>query len=397
MHALRSERLSAVLLLFAAAIGLVLANSPAAASVDAVASAHIGPAWLDLSIRHWIGDGLLAIFFFIVAVELKRELAIGELNRPAAALAPAVAALGGVLAPIAVFLAFTGGSPSMVGWPVPTATDIAFALGVLAIFGRYLPTRVRVFLLALAVLDDLIAIVLIALVFTHEVNLPALGLAVVTIGVFGLLSRMLRPRSPWLRARRPVWPIALLLIALGIAAWVFTVWSGVHPTLAGVGLGLTMARFPAGRAAHVLEPWSNALVLPLFACSAALVVIPQVGTAHIDPAFWGIVVALPVGKLIGIVAAGALVIRFTSHAGRTALTLGDLAVVGVLGGIGFTVSLLMNTLAFERSPALVAQGTLGVLIGSGVAIAASAVVVTLQSRHYRRLGATPGVGGALSR
>lgn len=395
MRALRSERLSAVLLLIAAALGLALANSPVAAGIDAAVSTHLGPAWLDLSVRHWIGDGLLAIFFFIVAVELKRELAVGELSRPAAALAPAVAAIGGVLVPIGVFLAFTAGSPSAIGWPVPTATDIAFALGVLAMFGRHLPTRVRVFLLALAVLDDLIAIVLIAMVFTESVNLAALAAAVLAVVLFGALSRALRPGAS-------VGPIAegsivALLIALGIAAWICMVWSGVHPTLAGVGLGLVMSRHPAGRAAHALEPWSNAVVLPLFAFTAALVMIPQVSPGNLDPAFWGIVLALPIGKLVGIVAAGALVRRYTAHGGRPAITLRDLAVVGVLGGIGFTVSLLMNTLAFERTPELVAQGTLAVLAASGIAIVASAVVVSAHSRHYRSLGGAEGVGGALSR
>ena len=165
-----------------------------------------------------------------------------------------------------IYLAFTAGSDLSKGWPIPTATDIAFALGVLAVFGRGLPNRLRVFLLALAVLDDLIAILIIAIFFTADPDLLSLGLAVITVAAFGILSRLLRGRMRW--------PIGVLMVLVACLTW-WLVWdSGVHATIAGVALGLVMARNPAGRVAHVLEPWSNGLILPLFAFSAALVVIP---------------------------------------------------------------------------------------------------------------------------
>jgi NhaA family Na+:H+ antiporter len=394
MHVLRSERWAAALLLIAAVLGLVIANLPFGPDLIDLKDEHLDVPWLglDLSAGHWASDGLLAVFFFIVAVELKRELVIGELNSFSKALLPAIAAFGGVIVPAAIFLAFTAGTATAGGWPVPTATDIAFALGVLAVFGTFLPTRVRVFLLALAVLDDLIAILIIAFFFTTDVNLASLGFAGIAIAAFGAVSRLMKPRSAWILARRPQWPVIVVLVVLAVLAWYFVYRSGMHPTIAGVALGLAMSRRPGGRAAHELEPWSNAVILPLFAFSAAMVVVPQVGTSELDPAFWGILVGLPVGKLLGIVIAGAL---GALVAGRAAplLKLGDLLVVGALGGIGFTVSLLMNELAFPGIDGVADQGTLAVLLGSGVAIVVSAVVVAIRSRQYRRLGAQPGAGG----
>ena len=398
MSFLRSERVAAALLLAAAVLGLVIANLPFGASVIAVKDAHLEIQFLrvDLSTGHWITDGLLAIFFFIVAVELKRELVIGELNSLAKALLPAIAAVGGVIVPAAIYLAFAAGSETADGWPIPTATDIAFALGVLAVFGRFIPTRVRVFLLALAVLDDLIAILIIAFFFTTDADLAYLGYAGVAIALFGAVSRVMKPRSAWILGRRPQWPIIAVLIVLAVLTWYFVYRSGVHATIAGVALGLVMSRRPAGRAAHAMEPWSNGVILPLFAFTAAMVVVPQVSPAELDPAFWGILVGLPVGKVVGIVAAGLLGALVARRRSGTPLTFADLAVVGALGGIGFTVSLLMNELAFARLPGVRDEGTLAVLLGSGIAIVLSAVVVTARSRHYRHRGERAGQGGPFS-
>src|SRR5215203_1968398 len=230
MKMLRSERWSAALLLTAAVVGLILANLPIGPALIALKDEHLDLPWLglDLSAGHWISDGLLAIFFFIVSVELKRELVIGELNTLSKALLPAIAAVGGVVVPAAVYVAFTAGSDTVDGWPVPTATDIAFALGVLAVFGRWLPTRVRVFLLALAVLDDLIAILIIAFFFTIDADLAALGFATIAIALFGAVSRILKPRSTWIQSRKPQWPIMLLLVVFAVLAWYFVYLSGVH-------------------------------------------------------------------------------------------------------------------------------------------------------------------------
>lgn len=384
MTLIRSERFSAGLLLAAAVVGLVLANTAVGPGMlDALhTQLPIPGTGLDLSVSHWISDGLLAVFFFIVAVELKRELVVGDLNSPGKAALPAIAALGGVIVPAGIFLLFATGSGYEGGWPVPTATDIAFALGVLAVFGRSIPNRVRVFLLALAVLDDLVAILIIAFFFTQDVQLPFLGFAVVAATGFGLLSRLLKPRSAWILARRPQWPIITAMIVLAALAWAFTYLSGVHATIAGVVLGLVIARRPGGRIMHILEPYSNTIVLPLFALAAAAVAIPTVGLSELSPAFWGILVALPVGKFVGITLAGSLAALIATRRDRPALRLADVAVVGALGGIGFTVSLLMNELAFARSHEVTDEGTLAVLLGSGISIVFAAIAVTLRSRHY---------------
>ena len=398
MNFLRSERWSAALLLIAAVLGLAVANLPFGSALVELKDAHLDVPFLglELSAGHWVSDGLLAVFFFIVAVELKRELVIGELNSVSKAVLPAIAALGGVVVPALIFLGFTAGADTVGGWPIPTATDIAFALGVLAVFGRWIPTRVRVFLLALAVLDDLIAILIIAFFFTSDADLAALGFAAIAVAAFGAVSRVMKPRSNWILARRPQWPIVVVLIVLGVLAWYFVYQSGVHATIAGVALGLVMARRPGGRAVHVLEPYSNGIILPLFAFTAAMVAVPQVSPSELDPAFWGILVGLPVGKIAGILLAGWLGAMVARRRSATHLTTGDLLIVGALGGIGFTVSLLMNELAFAGLPEVIDEGTLAVLLGSGVAIVLSAVLVSRRSRWYQRHGGHAGVGGAFS-
>lgn len=381
----RSERLAAGLLLLAAVLGLVIANTAIGPAVLHVMHEHLAiPAIdFDISVSHLISDGLLAVFFFIVAVELRRELAIGELNSLSKAALPAIAAIGGVLTPAVVYLAFTAGTDVTGGWPIPTATDIAFALGVLAIVGSALPVRVRVFLMALAVLDDLVAILIIAFFFTSDVDLASIGLAAIAITVFGALSRLLRPRSPWILARRAQWPIILAMVALAILAWFFMYQSGVHATIAGVALGFVIARRPGGRAVHSIEPFSNGLILPVFAFSAALVVIPAVSPAELSPAFWGILVALPIGKLVGITLGGVIGgLVFRRHPGTLALA--DLIPVAALGGIGFTVSLLMNELAFRAHRDIADEGVLAVLLGSAISIVISVVVVSRRAAHYRR-------------
>ena len=382
----RSERAAAALLLLAAVVGLVVANTAAGPAVLDLMHEHFAvPAiGFDISLSHLISDGLLAVFFFIVAVELRRELVIGELNSLAKASLPAIAALGGVVVPSAIYLVMTAGTDLAAGWPIPTATDIAFALGILAVFGSAMPTRVRVFLMALAVLDDLVAILIIAFFFTAGVQFAWIGAAAIAITAFGAVSRLLRPRSPWVLRRRPQWPLIAVMIVLGVLAWFFVYQSGVHATIAGVALGFVIARRPGGRSVHALEPWSNGLILPVFAFSAALVVIPAVAPAQLSPAFWAILVALPIGKLVGITAGG--LIGAAIFRGRPgALRWPDLLPVAALGGVGFTVSLLMNELAFRDHPVVIDEGTLAVLLGSGVAIVVSAFAVSWRARHYRRL------------
>jgi NhaA family Na+:H+ antiporter len=213
MTLIRSERAAAVLLLVAAGLGLLVANSPLGPAVMEFRSMHLAiPGTpLDLSVSHWVSDGLLAIFFFMVAIELKHEMVSGQLNSVSKAIRPAIAATGGVVVPALVYLAFTAGSGYEGGWPIPTATDIAFALGVLAVFGKGLPTKLRVFILALAILDDIIAILIIAVFFTADPNLGLLVLAAVGVAAFGVLSRLLGSRA------RPL--VIAAMVAVGLVTW----------------------------------------------------------------------------------------------------------------------------------------------------------------------------------
>ncbi|MDY0828705.1 Na+/H+ antiporter NhaA [Microbacterium sp. BG28] len=375
MHLLRSERFPAVVLLIAAGLGLFLANSPLAPGVVAVKEAHVGiPGLLDLSVSHWIQDGLLAVFFFVAAIELWHELTEGQLSSLRKAVQPAIAAAGGVITPIVVFALIAMGTSSGSGWPIPTATDIAFALGVLAVFGRGLPPGVRAFLLALAILDDIVGIVFIAVLFTDGVDLFLLLAALVGVILFSLLSRRLTHRNRV--------PLGIVLVLLGILVWVLVYLSGVHATIAGVALGLAMASKPAARVRAGLEPWVNGLVLPLFALSAASVAIPAVGLNELQPVFWGVLIALPVGKLLGITVFGWLSQRLEDPEER--LRFADLLAAGALGGIGFTVSLLLSELAFADDAMLRDEATLGVLGGSLVSLVVAAVLVAWRARHYRR-------------
>lgn len=377
MSLLRSARFPAIMLLVAAAAGLIIANSPIGHSVQDLQHTYVGiPGVFELSVGHWVADGLLALFFFVVAVELQFELTNGQLNSARKALQPAIAAAGGVIVPIVVYLAFAWGTESADGWPIPTATDIAFALGVLAVFGRGLPSGVRIFLLALAILDDIVGIIFIAVLFTDGVNIALLAAAAVLVVIFGYLSRKLDTR-----ARAAVIPI---LLVLALATWVLVYLSGVHATIAGVALGLAMAQQPALHARHAMEPWVNVIVLPLFAFSSALVIIPAVSIEELTPAFYGILIALPVGKIIGISLFGWISQRVAHDPAMPRLPMADLLAAGALGGIGFTVSLLLSELAFEGNDLLTDEAVLGVLSGSLVSVLIAGILVSMRARHYRR-------------
>jgi NhaA family Na+:H+ antiporter len=377
MSLLRSARFPAIVLLGAAILALIIANSPLGPAAAGVKETYLGiPGVFEMSVGHWVQDGLLAVFFFIVAVELQYDLTNGELNSARKALQPAIAAAGGVVVPVVVYLIFAVGSDAVDGWPIPTATDIAFALGVLAVFGRGLPSGIRIFLLALAILDDIVGIVFIAVLFTDDVNIGLLAFAALAVVLFGVLSRRLDTRARV--------PIAIVLVLLAIATWVLVYESGVHATIAGVALGLAMAQRPALRTRHELEPWVNGIVLPLFAFSAALVVIPSVSPSQLSPAFWGVLVALPVGKIVGISIAGWISLRLGSRGAAPHLSFADLLAAGALGGIGFTVSLLLSELAFAGAPVIRDEATLGVLGGSMISIVLAAILVAARARHYRR-------------
>ena len=380
MKLLRSARFPAILLLLAAAAGLIIANSPIGPAVLEFSHVHLAVPGtdIDLSLTHWVSDGLLVFFFFAVSVELQYELTRGELRSARRAAVPAFAAAGGVLVPIAVYLAVTAGSGYQEGWPIPTATDIAFALGVLAIAGRGLPPGIRVFLLALAIIDDVVGIIFIAVLFATDLDFGMLSAGLVAAALFGGLSRLLHTRARG-------WIVAGLVVTAA-ATWAFILLSGVHATIAGVLLGLAMAQTPALVVRHAIEPWVNGVILPLFAFTAALVVIPTAGDGA-SVVFWGILIALPVGKLVGIAGAGWIGQRlFARDPTHPKIALGDLIAVGSLGGIGFTVSLLLANLAFATQPLIRDQAVLGVITGSLISAVIAVVLVVLRVRHHRRAG-----------
>lgn len=374
------------LMIAAAFLALVWANSPWQASYQAISQTVVGPAaiHLDLSLATWAADGLLAIFFFVVGVELKHEIVVGSLRNPKEAGVPVLAAMGGMVVPavlyVTIVLALDPG-PALRGWAIPTATDIAFALAVLAIFGRGLPTALRVFLLTLAVVDDLLAIVIIAVFYTNGVDLrPLLG-SFAVIAVFGFA----------LRGKKLRWWI---LIPLAVVAWVLMHESGVHATIAGVLLGFCAPARPVQgeltprtqQLEHAVRPVSTGIALPLFAFFAAGVSLTG-GTGPLevlsDPVAIAIMVALVVGKLVGVLGVTALVTRITSLRLPDGIGLRDLLPVGFLTGIGFTVSLLIAELSFEGGidePA----AKFAVLVASVLAALLAALTLRWDAKRARR-------------
>lgn len=373
---IRNPQVSAMLLLGGALLGLVIANSGLGAGLDALKRLHLPFTvfGLDLSAAHWVTDGLLVVFFFVVAIELRYEFTQGDLSSVSKAAVPTIAALGGVAVPALIYLNLAGADGGR-GWPIPTATDIAFALGVLALVARRLPSRVRALLLALAVIDDLIGILFIAVFFTETVSLPLLALAAAGVAAFWLLGRAYH-------GKRGNWALRILIVAVAGITWWLVARSGIHATIAGVALGLVLAPAPAESARGKLEPLTNGIVLPVFAFTAASVTIPHVPLGALSPVFWAIVVALPVGKLVGITAAG-LLGQWALRVPRGArVLLRELIGIGLLGGIGFTVALLMNELAHRTTPELITEGTLGVLAGSLIAALLGAIYLALLNRGY---------------
>ena len=346
---LRVETVGGGILLGAAALALVVANSPLHDAYESFrhTSLTLGPITLDVA--HWISEGLLALFFFVAGLEVKRELVVGELRERRRAALPVVAAIAGMLVPALVYTAVAWGAEGGGrGWAVPMATDIAFALGVLAIAHEKYPASLRVLLLSLAVVDDLGAILVIAVVFASGVDpLAMLGALVVFAAYAALQAR--RVTAWWVYV-----PLALL-------AWVFVHEAGIHATVAAVALGLlTRVRpdkgeehAPGERLEHRLQPWSAGFVVPLFAFTAAGVSLSGevLGAALRDRIAIAVFVGLVAGKIFGIAGGIALARRFGIVSVPTGVRTYDTFALGALGGVGFTVSLLLAELAFEGQTA----------------------------------------------
>jgi NhaA family Na+:H+ antiporter len=374
---LHNETYSGALLLVAATAAMIIANSPWSEWYFSLSNTVIGPEaiHLDLKVSTWAADGLLAIFFFVAGMELKYELVSGSLSNRANAAVPIAAALGGMIVPAVIFFAINAGTPSAKGWGIPMATDIAFALAVLGIAGRRLPIELRAFLLSLAVVDDLGAIMVIAIFYSSSIALTYLLASAACIVIFATAQRK-GIRSP------------LLYLPLGLATWVLLHESGVHATIAGVALGLAMriktkdgeTESPLESALDKFHPWSAGLCVPVFAFFAAGISIVgiSVGQAFTSPVSVGVMIGLVVGKPIGILGFAWLAARFTKAELSKSLYWGDVLAIGLLAGVGFTVSLLITKLAFIGDAELDALARLSVLMAS--VIAAVLAVIALQIR-----------------
>ena len=343
----------------AAALALLAANSPLSGAYFRMLEAYLGP----LSTLHWINDGLMALFFLLVALEIKREFLEGHLSTWPRRVLPGIAAAGGMIVPALIYVGVNAGEPANLrGWAIPTATDIAFALGVLMLLGPRVPVSLKVFLTALAIIDDLAAVTIIALLYTDELSLPWLALAAVAvIALWGMNRSRITKLAPYL--------------VIGLLLWVFVLKSGVHATLAGVALALTIPlRASPGRPddehsplhalEHWLQPWVGYLVVPIFGFANAGVRLSESAGGVFSNIPIGIAAGLFVGKQVGVFSFSWAAIRFNVADCPRDASLLQLYGVSVLCGIGFTMSLFIGLLAFPGAPHLQDGVKLGVLAGS---------------------------------
>jgi NhaA family Na+:H+ antiporter len=394
---LRLESASGMLLLAGAALAIVFANTPLAPFYDGLLSTpvevRIGELQIAKPLLLWINDGLMAVFFFLVGLELKREVLEGELSQPAQVALPAIAALGGIVAPALIYVAFNRGDDlALSGWAIPAATDIAFALGVLALLGSRVPTALKIFLMTLAILDDLGAILIIAIFYSSDLSLQSLLIAAAAVVLLAVLNRI------------GVKALAGYVV-IGIVLWVSVLKSGVHATLAGVVLaafiplrvGGEPEQAPLRRLEHGLHPWVAYGILPLFAFANAGVSLHGLSFEKLlEPVPLGIALGLFLGKQLGVfgftwLAVKARLARLPSSVGWA-----EIYGVSVLCGIGFTMSLFIGSLAFEHGgPDYAVDDRLGILLGSIL----SAVVgyFVLKQVLSRRAGPDGNAGTAHSR
>ncbi|HEU0045552.1 Na+/H+ antiporter NhaA [Sphingomonas sp.] len=373
---LSSEATAGLMLMASAALALVVANSFVAPAY--FAALHVSVA--GLSVEHWVNDGLMALFFLLVGLEIKRELIDGQLSTWRRRALPGIAAIGGMVVPAAIFVALNAGEPATLrGWAIPTATDIAFALGVLALLGRRVPVSLKIFLTALAIIDDLGAVAIIALFYTADLALGWLLLGAAAVAVGYLLNR------------RGVVRLAPYLL-LGAVLWVLVLRSGVHPTLAGVALALVVplraspgrpddGASPLHRLEHALQPWVAYLVLPVFGFANAGVALGGVGPGVLSaPLPLGVAAGLFFGKQLGVFGASWAAIRLRLAPPPDGASMRQLYGVALLCGVGFTMSLFIGALAFRHDPELLAEVKIAVLAGSALSALAGAAVMLAPRR-----------------
>ncbi|EPF68320.1 Na+/H+ antiporter NhaA [Pseudomonas syringae] len=370
-----AESAGGLVLMAAALAALIVANSPLADSYFAALHA----VFAGLSVSHWINDGLMAIFFMLVGLEIKREVLAGQLASWSQRALPGFAALGGMVVPALIYVAFNWGRPDTIGgWAIPAATDIAFALGVLSLLGKRVPLSLKIFLSALAILDDLGAVLIIALFYTSDLSIPMLLAALGSIAVLVALNRLgVKKLLPYL--------------VIGALLWFFMLQSGIHATLAGVALALCIplgkpdeeARSPLLHLEEKLHPWVAFAVVPIFGFANAGVSLSGITADKlVDPVPLGVALGLLVGKQVGIFAMAALAIRAGLARLPDGSNWGQLYGVAALCGIGFTMSLFIGALAFPGTPELVDEVKVGVLIGSVL----SAVLGVVVLRRFAQRG-----------
>lgn len=374
---LDSEASGGIVLMVAAALALVIANSPLAEGYFAALHAYVGP----LSVSHWINDGLMAIFFLLVGLEIKREVLDGQLSSWQRRMLPGIAAAGGMIVPALVYIAINrNDAEALNGWAIPTATDIAFALGVLSLLGKRVPATLKVFLTALAIIDDLGAVIIIAIFYTSGLSFAYLGAAFAVIALLIALNRM---------GVLSLLPYTLL----GVLLWVLVLKSGVHATLAGVALALTvplkvspgiahdLEHSPLHRLEHSLHKIVPFVIIPIFGFANAGVSLGGLTPAAlVEPLTLGVAAGLVVGKLVGVFGASALAIRLQLADMPANAGWSHLVGVSLLCGVGFTMSLFIGLLAFGDNQALQDAVKVGILAGSFVAAVLGAGVLLASPR-----------------
>ncbi|MCJ2373772.1 Na+/H+ antiporter NhaA [Pseudomonas sp. RGM 3321] len=371
-----AEAAGGLILMAAALAALIVANSPLADSYFAALHTVLA----GMSVEHWINDGLMAIFFMLVGLEIKREMLAGQLASWSQRALPGFAALGGMVVPALIYVAFNWGQPGTIGgWAIPAATDIAFALGVLSLLGKRVPLSLKIFLSALAILDDLGAVLIIALFYTSDLSIPMLLAALGSIALVVALNRLgVKKLLPYL--------------IVGALLWFFMLQSGIHATLAGVALALCIplgkpdeeASSPLLHLEEKLHPWVAFAVVPIFGFANAGVSLSGITVDKLlDPVPLGVALGLLIGKQVGIFALSALAIRAGLARLPDGSNWGQLYGVAALCGIGFTMSLFIGALAFPGVPELVDEVKVGVLIGSVLSALLGVVVL-------RRFGAQGG-------
>jgi Na+:H+ antiporter, NhaA family len=381
--ALRTETIGGGLLFGAVVVALILANTGAHDWYVHVQHVAIGPAvlLLHMSLESWAADGLLAIFFFVAGLELKRELVAGEMRRPAVAVVPVAAAIGGMVLPALIYLAFNLGRPSVAGWAIPANSDLALALAVLAVTGRFLPAALRAFLLTLVVVEDIGAIIIIAVVYAGRIRVLPLVSAAVLLAVFWLLQR--RRLTAW-------W----LTVPLAVVIWALVHAAALHASVAGVALGLLIPVADTGndqsraeRLEHLVRPLSAGLAVPVFALLSAGLVISGASLREVVTGRLGIGVlaGLLIGKSAGVFGAAYLMARFTRAHLSPELDWADILAVAVLSGIGFTVSVLISDFAFGPYSAAANIAKIAVLLAALVAGLLACALLLMRNSHYRRL------------